>query len=269
MRYNETKINLQYCEVIHMHDIYDNYNAFVLKYAFLSFDKPEHWYTSRTGGNFLIYVESGTATITIRNETITASEGQYLFVPDNETSIVMLFTGTPFRGYEISFRFFPNVALYQYRFQLVEPDQAVRDMMYEIPTVQPVTTTVVWRFYRFISHLQPYLTPCDQKRLDVIKEALRYMESHDEYDLSTLAAHCNLKERQFQNIFKQVTGNTPILEKQRIQAHKAEYLLKRTDLSIKEIAESLGYRSESYFRKVFRSRYNISPATYRKKISSG
>lgn len=241
------------------------YNEFSLKIAPLNFEAPTNWYTGRTGQNFVVFVETGEAEITIRGESLIAKKGQCLFVPSNETGIKILFTGKPFSGYEISFRFFPSVQLYQYRFQLVDLSPEAKQSLYEIPIDPETTTKKVWRFYRFINQLQPTLKECEQKYFHIVTKALEYMEKFDVYDIPTLAEHCGVKERRFYNIFKRITGTTPIKEKQRIQAYKAEYLLKHTDLSIREISDLLGYHSECYFRKVFYSRYQELPSKYRKK----
>lgn len=45
---------------------------------------------------------------------------------------------------------------------------------------------------------------------------------------------------------------------------KAKKLLKYTDLNIIEIAYSLGFSEPSYFCRIFKKAYNLSPGKYRK-----
>ena len=98
-----------------------------------------------------------------------------------------------------------------------------------------------------------------------IEKALDYMREHDNYTIPQLAEMCNMSRSGFYNIFKKVVGCTPIQTKHRFQAHKAEILLKTTDLSVDEIAEKVGFQSTAHFRKVFYSRYHCSPYEIRKR----
>ena len=242
----------------------DIYNEFALHFARLNYQKPTHWDFQGCGTNCFICVEYGEVSVTIENKTLTAKEGQAIFMPPTESNIITQFHGVPFSGYDLCFRFFPNTKAYQYPFQMIELDETQNQLIKEIPIKEPITSTMVWRFYKCLQYLQTSLKQYEHKHFSTVTLALEFMEKNDVYDVPTLAAHCNLKESQFYNVFMQITGKTPIQEKQRIQAQKAEYLLKHTDLSIKEIAKTLNYQSESHFRKVFRSRYHMSPNAFRK-----
>ena len=46
----------------------------------------------------------------------------------------------------------------------------------------------------------------------------------------------------------------------------AENLLKTSSLSISEIVYNIGFKSRSYFSKIFNERYGILPTDYRKKL---
>lgn len=46
---------------------------------------------------------------------------------------------------------------------------------------------------------------------------------------------------------------------------RAAYLLKNTSMDIKEITVSVGYSDQSYFSKVFKKHFGVSPNTYREK----
>jgi transcriptional regulator GlxA family with amidase domain len=45
--------------------------------------------------------------------------------------------------------------------------------------------------------------------------------------------------------------------------NKARHLLSSTSLSIKEIAEAVGYDNPLYFSRVFTTQMNITPSRYR------
>ena len=44
----------------------------------------------------------------------------------------------------------------------------------------------------------------------------------------------------------------------------AEIMLLKTDLKIKEIAESVGYESVEYFQRLFKKKTGLTPCGYRK-----
>ena len=65
-------------------------------------------------------------------------------------------------------------------------------------------------------------------------------------------------------LFKQAYGQTILnyITSQRLKA--AESLLKETDLTIEEIAVTVGYNSASTFTRSFQKKYSASPNQYRK-----
>ena len=68
---------------------------------------------------------------------------------------------------------------------------------------------------------------------------------------------CGFKSR-FYDAFLKITGRTPIEIKHQIQAYKAEFLLKNTDLTVEDITHRVGYYSVANFRKMFLSRYQAT-----------
>ncbi|XHR97146.1 helix-turn-helix transcriptional regulator [Mucilaginibacter sp. UC70_90] len=50
-----------------------------------------------------------------------------------------------------------------------------------------------------------------------------------------------------------------------IKLDKAAILLEKTDLTIAEIAYSIGFSTPHYFTKSFKAKYNVLPSEYRVK----
>jgi AraC family transcriptional regulator, arabinose operon regulatory protein len=80
--------------------------------------------------------------------------------------------------------------------------------------------------------------------------------------LSTMAG---LSQSRFFEVFKNVTGQTPLYFFMCARMHYAGELLVGTKLLIKEIAAQLGYDDQYYFSRVFKSVHGIAPREYRKK----
>lgn len=100
-----------------------------------------------------------------------------------------------------------------------------------------------------------------------ILNVLRYIESN--YRMATLqeAAHMqNVSIHQMSRFIKKNTGHTfkELLQTKRL--NQASFLLSTTNLSVADIIYNVGYDNTSYFHRVFRERYGMTPKEYRKKI---
>ena len=72
-----------------------------------------------------------------------------------------------------------------------------------------------------------------------------------------------MSSRQFYRKFKEVSGMTPSDFIKNYRLEKAARLLKTTELSIKEIIDTIGISSRSYFHKEFTGKYGKTPKEYR------
>ncbi len=99
-----------------------------------------------------------------------------------------------------------------------------------------------------------------------VSEVASYITSHsaEARSLDDLAKRFYISKCYLSRIFKEVTSFTvsEYININRIQ--KAQQLLLDTDLSITEIAATLGYESITYFEKVFSNFTETSPLKYRK-----
>lgn len=101
---------------------------------------------------------------------------------------------------------------------------------------------------------------------DVILEALQYMESHLDEDLTLkmIAERVHLSPGYFSQLFKKETGINFIDYLQLKRVEKAKEFLVGTHLKLYEIAEKVGFRENTYFSSVFKKSVGISPGEYRK-----
>ena len=75
---------------------------------------------------------------------------------------------------------------------------------------------------------------------------------------------CGMSDGHFSRIFKSVTGATFTQYIKSVKIDRAERLLKCSDMSVTEIAQSLEYATTSHFIEDFRKEKGISPKQYRK-----
>ena len=63
--------------------------------------------------------------------------------------------------------------------------------------------------------------------------------------------------------YKQETGGTINQYLTQVRMEKARYYLMATNYSISDIAARTGYRESSYFGRIFKKTYDLTPAEYR------
>lgn len=213
----------------------------------------------------IIYVKQGELRLSVEDEQFVAQPGEIMFVPEGPASITYHYFGSPYHGLTLRFRSFPNVEYYEYPPQVVKIDRATQQAFEDIPCELPLCTEKLWRFYKALSLTQPFLQPIKQKYMDIVDEAMAYMSTHDHYSIAQLAKLCCVSESGFRAIFQKVTGYTVIEMKHRLQAYKAEILLRTTNYTIDEVADRVGFSSTRHFRKIFKKRYHTSPDQLRRK----
>lgn len=87
------------------------------------------------------------------------------------------------------------------------------------------------------------------------------------WDLVQLAEMVGLSPSRFRHLFKQERGESvnKYLRERRLE--RAEYLLRTTFLSIKEVKSLAGLSGTSHFVEYFKKRYGVAPSAYRKRRS--
>lgn len=99
-----------------------------------------------------------------------------------------------------------------------------------------------------------------------LKPALDYLQAHarENPPLKEIASQVHLAPNYFHRRFRELFGSTPFDTMLASRLNTARRLLAATDLSVKEIADRVGYRNPLYFSRLFKSRLNLSPVSYRR-----
>ena len=87
----------------------------------------------------------------------------------------------------------------------------------------------------------------------------------ERYPVSRYAGEVHLSVRHFSALIRAYTGQRPMEWITTYTIGQAKHLLSQTDLSIKEIAEQLGFPEQFTFRKYFKRVVGVSPSEYRKR----
>jgi len=120
-------------------------------------------------------------------------------------------------------------------------------------------------FLYLLEHLDRLTQNSSQNYNDVVLNTVtRYIDNHYQTAaLSDLANEFHLPLSSLSKMIKQHTGVTfqELLIRKRCQ--KAAMFLLETNLTIEEIAETIGYENHSYFYRLFKKYYGMTPRKYR------
>lgn len=92
---------------------------------------------------------------------------------------------------------------------------------------------------------------------------------HGDLSLTALARQANVSPRTFSRRFTADTGITPMQWVLRARIDHARELLERTDLTVTQVAEAAGLRSDTNLRRHFGSIVGTSPTAYRAAFQDG
>jgi AraC-like DNA-binding protein len=110
----------------------------------------------------------------------------------------------------------------------------------------------------------------DELRKAVMETKLYLAERLDEsINLPALAGHFAVSYNTLRRAFKLHTGFSPHQYQLELRISKAKQLLAGTSLTIKEIADQLGFESPYYFSRLFKRRIGLSPEVWRYQAHGG
>jgi AraC-like DNA-binding protein len=97
--------------------------------------------------------------------------------------------------------------------------------------------------------------------------AVSFIKENYDKPLTTkqMSLMVHLSEGYFCQVFKEVTGNTAMEYVNRVRIDKAEKMLKKTEMTITEIAFCCGFGDANYFSRMFKKLKGISPQSIRNK----
>ena len=103
-----------------------------------------------------------------------------------------------------------------------------------------------------------------------VNKAIKYIEENYKkpITLDEVCSNININKSYFCTIFKEHTGKTFSNYLSHYRVYKSKELLENTDLSITEVAFTVGYNSVNYFNNNFKRLNNITPVQYRNEINN-
>jgi AraC family transcriptional regulator, transcriptional activator for feuABC-ybbA operon len=104
-----------------------------------------------------------------------------------------------------------------------------------------------------------------------VEQTIHYLQRsyHKDIRINQLADETKLSRWQYNDLFKTMTGRTPVQYLNDLRIGRAKELLMSSSYLLKEIAEQTGFRDEYYFSRRFKQSVGISPSQYTRSLSGG
>nr|WP_255807598.1 AraC family transcriptional regulator [Cohnella mopanensis] len=127
-------------------------------------------------------------------------------------------------------------------------------------------------FYQFVHELlgQLHHQGVNSIKPDLVMQAVRYIHEHysEHVTLESLVEMLECNSRQFLRMFKSRKNTSPIDYLIRVRMDRAKELLRNTELTLKEIAENVGYSDSYYFSRIFKKVEGVSPTSFKEKANA-
>lgn len=258
---------------------------------FIHFPKHRHNYIE------VIYMCLGETTHMINDEEILLKQGELLFLSQGAIQEIM-----PAKEEDIAVNFIILPEFFDVVFGMLgEDENLLRDFLIgclrkdfgytsylhfqvsEVLPVQNLVENVVWTLINGQSNkrninqmtmalLLLQLTNCTdtlksgnkQSEQGIVFQVLRYVEEHyKEASLEELAQELNYSIFWIGRVIKKYTGKNFMELLQTKRLNQAVFLLTQTKLPIADIILAVGYDNTSYFHRIFKKRYGLTPKQYR------
>lgn len=107
-----------------------------------------------------------------------------------------------------------------------------------------------------------------KKELKIIRQLSKKIidQPSKNYNLADISLQSGLSQVKLQEGFKLLFAKTVTEFIRHVRLEKAKHMLDRTDYNISQIVYSIGFSSRSYFSKIFREKYSISPSKYKNRL---
>ena len=255
---------------------------------FIHFPEHTHDYVE------VVYMCSGETVHIVNGKTIRLQEGELLFLGQRarhevlkaqKTDVAVNFIvlpqffsetlsaigeeATPLRRFLVDCLFGQNIGPGYLHFQVRE-DLPVQNLVENLlltlldntPNRRKTSQmTMTLLFLQLLGHTDKLAW---EEQEEVILKLLRYVEDHYADGSLTEAAellHCDISG--LSRLVRSRTGKTYTELVQDKRLTQAAFLLRSTDRKVDDIAQTVGYENISYFHRIFRSAYGMSPRHYR------
>ena len=226
----------------------------------------------------LYYIFKGSCTIQIAGQEYIGSAGDWFLLPKNIPHSYENDYDHDFGEWWIHFEVFPDSDIFERlhlpymlhaenrrRIELLfkKYEQTLKSrLVSDRLLVKAVLLEILAEYIKAAVPEEAETTGESSSRMDCV---LQYIHDHvsDDISVAELAALIQMHPNHFIRFFKTHTGYTPAYYMKKVRMDIAKKLLEKSELNISEIAEKIGIHESTYFSKVFKESYSMSPKMYR------
>jgi len=143
-----------------------------------------------------------------------------------------------------------------------EPDDMiswiVRIENYNLDELHAFLSSQVGRLFAALEEVKN-----EKKQILAIKDYIMKRYADDTFSISDISAFLHMSASHLCTMFKKETGDTINNYLTEYRLSKAKQYLKETLFSVAEISAKVGYKDNSYFGRIFRKRFGMTPNEYR------
>ena len=221
----------------------------------------------------LVQEDDGRAESYIRAENQTffrpLLRGRYYFIPTGCRAEYLLLPGIRYYTFHVGFEFHPGIDFYSNQEPCCDGDasemiEKMDEIWKEEDELHQSCAVRALLLDFFLKHW-PRHRP-DLRRSHELVQLLGFIHEHGnaEMTVESLAERLSIHPDTLTRKFKLAFGVLPKEYLNNFLVRRASGLLQRPELSIREVARELGFRSEYYFSRFMKKRTGFSPGTYRK-----
>jgi AraC-like DNA-binding protein len=238
--------------------------------------EPDHSFGPCVRRNYLLhYVYSGSGIFSTDNREYKLSEGQMFLIKPNQLSYYRADHDNPwlYRWIEFNGSMVPQILNSIGAFGdnpiIIDDNHSAGNALSDI--VRCGDTRFEELMQKFWSFIAALTSRADNPTLTTAQEYIKKAESfikiniHKKITVADIAEYVGINRSYLSRLFR---SNKGISVQQYILSLKmdtAAQYLKSTDISIKEVAMSVGYFDTHVFNKAFKTQFNLSPTEWRRK----
>lgn len=258
---------------------------------FVHFPRHTHNYVE------VIYMCQGSTHHVINGDEVFLQQGELLFLNQNAVQEIY-----PAKLSDIAVNFIILPEFFDHTLQLLEEDESpIRQFVIgclqsrqgsigylhfkvsDILPIQNLVENLVWTimnrqpgkrsmnqmtmgllFLHLLNSTERITVGKDHYEQEILLAIYRYVEEHyKEGELSEFARLQNMDLANMSRLVKKLTGRnyTELIQDKRMS--QTCFLLEKTRLSVADIGVDVGYENLSYFHRIFKTRFGMSPREYR------
>lgn len=228
--------------------------------------EPNHTFGPAIRPYFLIHlIASGKGTFEKAGVKTTLTAGDAFIIRPGEVTVYSADNNTPWEYYWISF----SGVWAETVMRKTTTDTCVKAKKGGLMALIDATKNTITNDVELLSVLFSVLNSIKNDEIkedsDVVNLAVNYIENNyfRNFNASTLADNLKVSRSYFTTTFANKTGETPYNYLLKVRIKKAQDYLKNSNLSVTEIAYSVGFSSIERFSEMFKKHTGYSPSKYR------